>query len=459
MWDSPVYRFRLPIDQNNESSKLKEIIIDVTGSAPSMMKPSEELVAILNEIFDPKNYGKIETVLDFGAAKLRNVPFLLERGKKVCAVEFEELMENEKAKLNLEKCHSYGEKFRSVVFPNPFIQHDEQFDLAILMNVIPVMPVMAERMYLLDILHSKIDDEKYLLWIAQKEGGYKKDRESGKYPCGDGIWMMKDKRFKTFYRYHPVDEVIEIMLLYGFEKVKRFNKGSSDALLFKKIKHTPFAGMLTEEKILQELPLDTTIADPVSPTPKIVSVEDGFSRLVPNPHSLSVEQIYIEKLKSLEPGKNDEIYHRVASCAMSRIFRHSLRNMDIKRWMDDGMQIIDTVFTNDASSGFFKSIRERYGSQHIIIEFKDINNDPKNTEFQQLNGRLGDRAGSFGILGCRSVADKDAVIHRCRAYLQSKHCLIYITDEDLIELLECSRENNIDAIEEYIDARLKDILF
>lgn len=460
LWNSPIYRFRLLSDPNNESSDMKEIVLDVTGSAPSMMEPSGELKSILLEIFSSSEYTSIDTVLEFGAAKLRNIPFILDQNKRVCAVEFEELMENEKSKMNIEKCDRYGDKFERVIFPNPFIQYQKKFDLIILMNVIPVMPVPAERLYLLDLLHSKVNDDKYLLWIAQKEGEYKKDRQSGKYQCGDGIWMMKKNRFKTFFRYHSVEEVIEIMSAYGFEKVKRFNKGGSDAILFKKIRHNPLTGYLTEDMIMREIPLDATIADPVNEKLKIVSSGEGLDLVIPNPTSLSIENIYVEKLRSIPPGQeNAEKYHRVASNALSRIFRGSLRNMQMKVDMSEGVQEIDSVFTNDANSGFFKIVRDRYRSTHIMVEFKNISHDPRNTEFQQLNGRLGDRTGSFGILACRKVEDKRAVISRCKEYLHSQHYLIYLTDQDIIELLDCEREGNVDAIDDYMDTRLEEVLF
>ena len=65
------------------------------------------------------------------------------------------------------------------MFPNPFIDDHKSFDLAILANVLPVMPIPAERLYVLKVLHEKVRADKYLLWIAQKEGPYKEIREAG----------------------------------------------------------------------------------------------------------------------------------------------------------------------------------------------------------------------------------------------------------------------------------------
>ena len=89
MWESPIYRFRIPEDEDPE--KLKEIVIDVTGSAPPFKEPSDALKEILDEIFKSDSFKKIDMVLEFGAAKLKNIPYILKKGKTVCAVEFKEL--------------------------------------------------------------------------------------------------------------------------------------------------------------------------------------------------------------------------------------------------------------------------------------------------------------------------------------------------------------------------------
>ena len=197
LWKTPIYRFRIP---NDEDENLREVVINVTGSAPSLGEPSKALKSTLKYIFSNKEYGKIDTVLEFGAGKLKNIPFLLKQGKSVSAVEFEELSENEITKSNIKIASKYGKKFETLLFPNPFISNTKKYDLALLLNVPPVMPVPAERLILLDILNKKINDGKYLLWLAQKEGSYKKVKEEGKNNLGDGLWMGKTKYFKTFPR-------------------------------------------------------------------------------------------------------------------------------------------------------------------------------------------------------------------------------------------------------------------
>lgn len=449
IWSSPIYRFREPYNEN--SVTMKEVVIDVTGSAPPILEPSDNLKQVLNEVFTSSEYSGIETVLEFGAAKLKNIPFILKQGKSVTAVEFKELADNKITKKNITKCKRYGSKFQELIFPNPFLTDPKRFDLVLLANVVPVMPIPSERLYLLDILHKKVNDSKYVLWIAQKEGSYKTIREEGRQRIGDGIWMGVAKRFKTFYRYHNPEEVDEIMQLYGFERIKKWSLGD-DARLYKKIRYNLFTGMITPELIQEHIPLDETIEDPQKIKLKRVKQVD---EVVPNPPELSIENLYKKRIQSINEGTTDaELYHRVVSNALSRIFRGSLRNMEIKVPVNNGTGIIDTVFTNMASSGFFNNKGE-----HVIVEVKNISGDPENTEFNQLASRLNVYTGHFGILVCRKVQDEDAVVQRCKAFLPQGNTLIFLTDKDIFELLDCSRNGNTDEINDIMDNRTKKITF
>lgn len=458
IWTTPIYRFRIPKDDDSESDELKEIIIDVTGSAPPFTEPSDALKEVLQDIFKSDSLKKIEVVLEFGAGKLKNIPYLLKQGKTVCAVEFKELTENSFTKKNIKKCEKYCQKFQKLIFPNPFLSDSRKVDLALLLNVPPVMPVLAERLYLLEILHNKINDGKYLLWVAQKEGPYKKIREEGKNTCGDGLWMGKGRYFKTFYKYHQVEELDEIMALFGFKLIKRFSVGD-DARLYEKTDHNLFSGLITPQKIRENIPIDETIKDQTTPEPKIIKISSKIKPVIPNPKTLSLETLYIEKIKKIDKGPNGaEEYHRIISFALGRIFRGSLRNMDIKVNVDGGIKIIDTVFTNCADNGFFHNLRSKVECNYPMVEAKNISGDPTNPELDQLNGRLNQNRGHFGILICRNVSDKNSVIARCKTYLPANYVLV-LTDEDLFELLEYSREKNYNEITDLMDKKLREILF
>jgi len=459
MWESPIYRLRVPKnDDDYNSNDLKEIVIDVTGSAPVFEKPSNGLIEILNDIFYSGSFKKVSTVLEFGAAKLKNIPYILEQGKSVCACDFEKLTKNKYTKKNIAKCELFGNKFQKMVFPNPFISDTRKFDLALLLNVLPVMPVPAERLFVLKLLYDKINHAKYLLWVAQKEGPYKKIRESGKYSCGDGIWRGERRRFKTFYKYFQVDELDELMELFGFKRIKIYSIGD-DARLYEKTKYTLLSEILTEEKINKYFSVDNTIQDPITTSLNIVKRTSEVMPVIPNPRELSVEVLYIEKIKGIPVGvRNAEIYHRTVSNAMRRIFRGHLRNMDLKVRARGGGKVLDTVFTNVSRDGFFHHIKNKLDCSYPVIEVKNISGDPTNDEFDQLNGYLQGSRGDFGILMCRKVDDENKVYQIAKDYVSKNH-MIFLTDDNIIKMLEYSREKNETAINDLMDSKFKNLIF
>lgn len=457
LWKTPVYRFRFP--KTEGSSILTELVFNVTGSAPSFNEVKGTMKTVFEELL--KLHGnKIETVLDFGAAKFRNTLYFLKKDKTTSAAEFEDLpRKSDQARKILEKCKK-EKKFNKLIFPYPFITNSMKYDLVLLINVLSVMPIFAERLQVLQLLHEKIKTGKFLLWYAQKEGSYKDIREEGKYNFGDGIWMGIDKRFKTFYKYHPIHEIEEMMNLCGFERIKKFVAPGNDVILYKKTAHNLFEKIITPQKILSEIKLDETIDDPTSKKGKRVKKQKNKEIVIPNPENFSIETLYANALtKTPKNNENAEKYHRLASQIINRVFHDSLGNMEIKLNMHKGRKIPDTVFTNVAEKGFFKKLENTCKCNYIIVEAKNINKDPGNEEFDQLSGRLNDQVGKFGVLVCRDIENTSAVKERCESYLDKHEYIVVLTDGDLISLLDHIRENDISGINDLMDKKLRLLLF
>lgn len=150
LWKSPVYEFRVPTSA--QSKLLKEVVFDVTGSAPRWTEVEDTMRGAWDTFLESEEGKKIKTVLDFGAGKFRNTIYFLDKKKKVTAVEFEDLSKKSKdAKENLDECKK-DNNFEHLIFPFPFIQDSQTFDLYLLVNVLPVMPVFVERLLVLDLL-------------------------------------------------------------------------------------------------------------------------------------------------------------------------------------------------------------------------------------------------------------------------------------------------------------------
>src|SRR2546422_758021 len=90
MWESPVYKFAKKRPRASGKVATEVITIDVTGSAPTMPGPGAYLEGVFSALTQGRNPKKT-SILDFGAAKLRNTLFLLDAGYQVRAVEFPEL--------------------------------------------------------------------------------------------------------------------------------------------------------------------------------------------------------------------------------------------------------------------------------------------------------------------------------------------------------------------------------
>lgn len=455
-----MYRFRVPTKE--ESDELQEIVLDVTGSAPPFTDVKDTMKGVFEKLLSEEG-RRATSVLDFGAAKLRNTLYFLNKGKKVCAVEFEELPKrSEDARMILEECQK-NVNFESLVFPHPFIEHDGRYDLVLLINVIPVMPVFAERLLVLQILYEKVNDGKYVLWYAQKEGSsYKRIREAGENDLGDGIWMGTTRRFKTFYKYHAVEDVDEMMSLAGFEFIKKFAGKGNDVRLYQKTEHNIFKGVIEQENVAETIPTDLTIKDPEDAELKVIKGGRGVMEIIPNPSSLSLENLYKKALVQVAPGpENAERYHRLVSRIVYRVFRGSLRNMKIKQEMNEGLKVIDTVYLNNAETGFFAKLARNFQIKcpYIIAEAKNYSVDPKNPEFDQLAGRLNNDVGKFGILVSRNIEDVEAAERRCQSYLSDGKYVIFFVDADLTNLLELYQDGDTEGIGDFMDGKLRPLVF
>src|SRR5689334_587934 len=135
IWKTSIYRFVIPDNLNRSNTKrYKEVWIDVTDSVPPFDSPKDTLGSVLDNVLEkiPSN----SVILDFGAGKLRNTIYLLDKGYNVRAVEFEKTQHASKQSKDMyQKALSYSGQFDKLVFPHEFFQSDLKFDLVILINV------------------------------------------------------------------------------------------------------------------------------------------------------------------------------------------------------------------------------------------------------------------------------------------------------------------------------------
>jgi SAM-dependent methyltransferase len=222
MWKTPFYHLRYG---------KKNIVVDVTLSAPRYLKPVSILPDVLAYLRTEKKIG-IKSVLDFGAGKLRNARYLVKHGYEVYAVEFEaQFKQYDLSAKQLSEANKNA-NFRELIFPGEFKKCGKKFDLVLLSNVIHIIPAPKHRVMVLRLCADKLRDGGYLLWISQYGDTHYKDRLVHK--IGDGFLLHVGGERSTFYREFSSAEIDGMVTRRGFRFVKSFPFWKNQARLFQK---------------------------------------------------------------------------------------------------------------------------------------------------------------------------------------------------------------------------------
>src|SRR2546428_1359868 len=170
MWESPIYKLNQPFGKDKHKNSLyREIVIDVTKSAPSFSAPQKALRSALTRTIAETKLKKSAKILDFGSGKLRNALYFLARGYNVCSVEYESMFVGSKqAASALLKAERYKKRFSTLIYPHQFATCKDEFDLAMLINVMNIMPIPAERLLVLNYCNKRLRPGGHLLWYTQR---------------------------------------------------------------------------------------------------------------------------------------------------------------------------------------------------------------------------------------------------------------------------------------------------
>jgi hypothetical protein len=129
-------------------------------------------------------------------------------------------------------------------------------------------------------------------------------------------------------------------------------------------------------------------------------------------------------------------YERAIESLLTALFYPSLANPTMQQRIHDGRKRIDITYSNVAQAGFFGWLKDHYRAPHVFVECKNYDGDPSNPELDQLSGRFSPNRGMFGILVCRSIADKSLFGARCRDTANDQRgYIVYLDDEDLTGMI------------------------
>lgn len=473
VWEKPLYPFRIPKGLDDQDRRIfSEIYIDVSGSAPSFDTPEGTLSNVFELVLKEFPKTRKLNVLDFGAGKLRNSIYFLDRGHSVYAVEYECLRDlSGHAKKLLARADECSKNFKAYIFPGEFFRSKEEFDLIILINVLTIIPVPAERWLVLLHCHKRLKKDGFILWYSQFGDRDQRSRCTDQNRISDGWYMGKNKRLKTFYREYYDAELKDMFLSCGFDFYKTIKAPHNQARLFKKRTNAPLGRVLNEKLIEAAGIIDPQMPEPLETEPKTVIegvplnlFHDGFYKeCIPNPESLSFEQLLGEclgKIKTGNKGSNANDYETVIALLLSSIFNADLKNLKLQEEINEGRRRVDFVMTNCAEDGFFCHLADKHHLKcpYILFECKNYSEDLKNNEFAQLSDRLDRRIGQVGMIICRSIKNKVQCLKQQKDRYPDKLILV-LDDEAVINLLDFRINEDRSGLLDYLDDKAKDVIF
>jgi len=468
LWTTPLYPFRIACESNDgDEIALKELWVDVTQSAPTFDAPQKTLSGVLDSTLATVG-RQSPAILDFGAGKLRNTLYLLEKGYNVTAVEFEKTRESPQAKAMLERSKAFGARFRNYIFPHQFLATTGRFDLVLLVNVITIMPIPPERMMVLSLCHDRLRDGGFLLWYTQHGDEDQLARCRTENRLGDGYYIGENRLYKTFYTEMSSAEIDDLLLLCGFDFFTSLRAGNNQARLYRRRKECVIKRVMSISRLEKARMLDTVIEPPKQASPRIRAVtsagidDPNSCEVKPELPGLSQTELLQELLRHIKPGQPDAyVYEIVAGLIASTVFCGELVNRRLQEEIDEGRRRVDFIMTNRASSGIFGHLVSQHQLKvpYVIFEAKNYHEDLGNNEFDQLCGRLKKPVGQLGFILCRKKMDPKAILDRqCDAYRDEKLVLV-LDDQDLQTLLAIAASGDENEKFTFLDEKIKEVVF
>ena len=194
-WKDPFYAYEIGI-------RRLRIVIDVTKSS----RPFPNEVDCLSDVAAEFRDGQVNSVLDFGAGKLRNTLFLLDSGFTVYAVEFSKAFATPKAQERLKLAHHHT-GFFFLEYPDDFLGFQGQLDAALLVNVVNIVPEPSERIKILRECAKRLKPGAPMLIMTQYGEPIYDAGATNRRKLKDGFCYNLDDKLKTFNRNYSIPQL------------------------------------------------------------------------------------------------------------------------------------------------------------------------------------------------------------------------------------------------------------
>ena len=451
IWRSPYYNFIIP---NRKGKKcFKQIVFQVTKSAPYMIETKGKLSEVLNDVLAeiPKN----GIVMDFGAGKLRNTIYLMQQGYDVLSVEFD--MKTKYSGILNKYANRFRKKFKKLIQPHDFITDKTKVDLIILINVTTTMPIPSERLLVLKYCREHLKNDGFIFWFTQHNDKHMYDGvDKVEQAIGDGHYKNIDDKFQTFHHEFTNEEIDYMCLSNGLRFVESYPAGGPQARLYHIVGTNPLDSILTSDKISQHI--DSSYKDNIknkkSGIPKLLK-----SKIIePIVEELKIENLLIEALEKLPKGTDFATeYHNLTAAIFLVLFGLELKNIQIERVLKDNRHKIDIMLSNRMDDGFWGDRKKENKSKMILIDCKNYSIKIKSAEFDKfIVGLKG--YGNFGIITYRKPVngdDKKRILKHCKNMAKDETYVICLSDNELIELLNLKL--NDESLDEFLQNKLDEL--
>jgi hypothetical protein len=172
-------------------------------------------------------------------------------------------------------------------------------------------------------------------------------------------------------------------------------------------------------------------------------------------------RLLAKALQEIPPGNKDASnYHNHSLAICTFLFYPHLITPVKEAELHEGRKRLDIRFSNSAETGFFHKmiVGNQTRAMSVPVECKNYQKQIANPELDQLSGRFGHQRGFFGILLCRSMDERKAIIKRCRDTASDQRgYMLVLEDVDLVTMLKYVAEGQRAEIDRFLDSRFAEI--
>lgn len=154
-------------------------------------------------------------------------------------------------------------------------------------------------------------------------------------------------------------------------------------------------------------------------------------------------------------------FHKFTLATLTTVLGDRVDDPRAEENINGGRKRIDIVYNNANNKGFFRELNDlnKIKCPKIIVECKNYGKEIGNPELDQINGRLNDRRGRFGIIVCRTVEDRKTLIKRCHDLVNDNgNYIIVLDDVDMAELLKLNEKPAEGGVDKFLRAKLDELI-